>query len=73
MKGYILLIVLQEKLTNLIPRWCYSGVKERSLWSNNKTYCLINKIRTYVKRHPNASAGLTDILMYLKLKQLFWK
>lgn len=57
----ILLIVLQEKLTNLIPRWCYSGIKERSLWSNNKTYCLINKIRTYVKRHPNSSAGLTDI------------
>lgn len=57
----ILLIVLQEKLTNKIPRWCYSGIKGRSLWSNDKPYCMVNQIRTFVKNHPNASAGLTDI------------
>lgn len=57
----ILLIVIQEKLTNKIPRWCYSGIKGRSLWSNDKTYCMVNKIRSFVKNHPNASAGLTDI------------
>lgn len=57
----VLLIVLQERLTNKIPRWCYSGIKGRSLWSNDRRYCMINRIRTYVKRHPNASAGLTDI------------
>lgn len=57
----ILLIVLQEKLENKIPRWCYSGIKGRSLWSNDKRYCMVNKIRTYVKNHPGASVGLTDI------------
>lgn len=57
----IILLVVREKLTNKIPRWCYSGIKGRSLWSNNKTYCMINQIRTFVKRHPNASVGLTDI------------
>ncbi len=57
----ILLIVLRGKLVNKIPRWCYSGIEGRSLWSNNKTYCMVNQIRTYVKNHPTASAGLTDI------------
>ena len=57
----ILLIVLQQKLTNKLSPWCYSGIKGRSLWSNNKTYCMVNRIRTYVQYHPQASAGLTDI------------
>lgn len=57
----ILLIVLQQKLTNKISPWCYSGIKGRSLWSNDKTYCMVNRIRTYVQYHPQASAGLTDI------------
>ena len=57
----ILLIVLQQKLTNMLSPWCYSGIKGRSLWSNNKTYCMVNRIRTYVQYHPQASAGLTDI------------
>lgn len=57
----ILLIVLQKKLTNKLSPWCYSGIKGRSLWSNDKTYCMVNRIRTYVQYHPQASAGLTDI------------
>lgn len=57
----ILLIVLQRKLTNKLSPWCYSGIKGRSLWSNDKTYCMVNRIRTYVQYHPQASAGLTDI------------
>ena len=57
----ILLIVLQQKLTSKLSPWCYSGIKGRSLWSNNKTYCMVNRIRTYVQYHPQASAGLTDI------------
>lgn len=57
----VLLIVLSEKLTNKISPFCYSGIKGRSLWSNNKTYCMVNRIRTFVKHHPNASVGLTDI------------
>ena len=57
----ILLIVLQQKLTNKLSPWCYSGIKGRSLWSNDKTYCMVNRIRTYVQYHPQSSAGLTDI------------
>lgn len=57
----VILIVIQEKLLRKIPRWCYSGIKGRSLWSNDKTFCMVNQIRTFVKNHPNASAGLTDI------------
>ena len=57
----ILLIVLQQKLTNKLSPWCYSGIKGRSLWSNDKTYCMVNRIRTYAQYHPQASAGLTDI------------
>ena len=57
----ILLIVLRQKLTNKLSPWCYSGIKGRSLWSNDKTYCMVNRIRTYVQHHPQASAGLTDI------------
>lgn len=57
----VLLIVLSEKLTNKVSPFCYSGIKGRSLWSNNKTYCMVNRIRTFVKHHPNASVGLTDI------------
>ena len=57
----VLLIVIREKLTNIISPHCYSGIEGRSLWSNNKRGCMVNNIRTYVKNHPEASAGLTDI------------
>ena len=57
----VLLIVIKEKLTNIISPYCYSGIEGRSLWSNDKRWCMVNKIRTYVKNHPEASAGLTDI------------
>ena len=57
----ILLLVLQQKLTNKLSPWCYSGIKGRSLWSNDNTYCMVNRIRTYVQYHHKASAGLTDI------------
>lgn len=57
----ILLLVIERKMTNLIPRWCYSGIKGRSLYSNEKQGCMVNQIRTFVSRHKDASVGLTDI------------
>lgn len=57
----VLLIVIKEKLTNIVSPYCYSGIEGRSLWSNDKRWCMVNKIRTYVKNHPEASAGLTDV------------
>ena len=57
----IFLIIVQEKLTRLIPRTCYSGIKGRSLLSNDKRYCMINQIRTACVKHPSAWVGCTDI------------
>ena len=57
----IMLIVLTPKLVRLIPRTCYSGIVGRSLFSNDKTFCMINQIRTACIKHPGGWAGLTDI------------
>lgn len=57
----VLFLVIKDKLINIISPHCYSGIEGRSLWSNDKRWCMVNKIRTYVKNHPEASAGLTDI------------
>lgn len=57
----IALIVLTPKLTRCVPRTCYSGIKNRSLLSNDKRFCLINRIRTAVIKHPEAWVGVTDI------------
>lgn len=57
----ILLLVIERKLVNLVPHWCYSGIKGRSLFSNEKQGCMVNRIRTFVERHGDASVGLTDI------------
>jgi retron-type reverse transcriptase len=57
----VMLIVLQKKLKRLILRNCYSGITGRSILSNNRTYCMANKIRHYVSTHPDAYGGLTDI------------
>lgn len=57
----VMLLVLTPKLVRLIPRTCYSGLRERSLFSNNRTYCMVNQIRTACIKHPKGWAGLTDI------------
>lgn len=57
----IMLIVVQEKLTRLIPRTCYSGIKGRSLLSNDRRYCMVNQIRTACVKHPRAWVCATDI------------
>ena len=57
----LILIVIEKKFRNMMIRNIYSGIKGRSLLSNNKTYCMVNQIRTWVKGHPDAYVGLTDI------------
>ena len=57
----LVLVIISTKIQNCISKNCYSGIPGRSIFSNNKTYCLSNKIRTYVKRHPSAWVGVTDI------------
>ncbi len=57
----ILLIVVERKFRNKLVRNVYSGIKERSMLSNNPKYCMINIIRHWVDTHPGAYVGLTDI------------
>lgn len=57
----VMLIVLSPKLSRLLPRTCYSGIKGRSLYSNNKTFCMLNQIRTACIKYHDGWAGLTDI------------
>lgn len=57
----LILTVIERKFRNMMIRNIYSGIKGRSLLSNDKTYCMVNQIRTWVKGHPDAYVGLTDI------------
>lgn len=57
----LILIVIEKKFRNMMLRNIYSGIKGRSLLSNDKRYCMINKIRHWVKGHRQAWVGLTDI------------
>lgn len=57
----VMLIVTHEKLNNLLTRNVYSGVPERALFSNNRKFCMVNKVRHYVQTHPNDYVELTDI------------
>lgn len=57
----VILLVIREKLENCLTRNVYSGVPERSIFSNTKKYCMANKIRHYVKSHPEDYAETTDI------------
>lgn len=57
----LILTVIEDKFRNMMIRNIYSGIKGRSLLSNDKRYCMVNQIRTWVKGHPDSWVGLTDI------------
>lgn len=57
----LILIVIEGKFRHMMIRNIYSGIKGRSLLSNNRTYCMVNRIRTWVKGHHDSWVGLTDI------------
>lgn len=57
----LILIVIEQKFRNMMIRNIYSGIKGRSLISNNRTYCMVNQIRHWVKTHQEEYVGLTDI------------
>lgn len=62
----VILIVIEEKFRNKMIRNIYSGIKGRSLLSNDKKYCMINKIRFYLKNHPKEYTVMTDIRHFYK-------
>lgn len=55
------LMVIGRKLTRKLTRHIYSGIAGRSLLSNDRRYCMINKIRHAVKTGGGLWAGQTDI------------
>lgn len=57
----VLYIVIEQKFMNKLTRNVYSGVKNRSLLSNDRRYCMINQIRNWVIGHPDKWVGQTDI------------
>lgn len=57
----VLYIVIERKFTNMLTRNVYSGVKNRSLLSNDRRYCMVNKIRHWTATHPGSYVGQTDI------------
>ena len=65
----IVLIVLEEKLINKIPRTCYSGIKGRGLLSKDKRYCLVNRLRTMNIKYPNLFVGISDIRKFYESLQ----
>ncbi len=57
----LILIVIEEKMRNRFVRNIYSGIKGRSITSNDKRYCMLNKIRHWVQHHQDAWVGQTDV------------
>lgn len=57
----VILLVIETKLKNQISRYIYSGLEGRSIFSNNKTYCLKNRIIEYCKKHTEDYVMMTDI------------
>lgn len=57
----VILLVIQEKLNNKVSKRIYSGLKGRSIFSNDKTYCLKNRITEYCQKHNEDWVMMTDI------------
>ena len=57
----LILVVIEQKFRNMMIRNIYSGIEGRSLLSNDRRYCMVNKIRHWVKTHQDKWVGLTDI------------
>lgn len=57
----VMLIIVRDKMERLLTRHVYSGVPTRSMFSNTRKYCMVNKVRQYVKTHPDDYVMLTDI------------
>ena len=57
----IILIVIERKFRNMLTRNVYSGIKNRSILSNTRKFCMLNIIRRWVSTHPGAYVGMTDI------------
>lgn len=56
-----ILIVCGERIKNELIRNIYSNVKERAIFSNNKTYSLKNQLSNYVTHHTDKFLLMTDI------------
>lgn len=57
----LMLKVIEGKMRKRFVRNIYSGIMGRSVLSNDRRYCMINKIRHAVKNNQELWAGMTDI------------
>lgn len=57
----LILIVIEGKFRNMMIRNIYSGINGRSVLSNDRRFCMVNKIRHWVSTHQDKWVGLTDI------------
>lgn len=57
----LIYVIIEEKFRNKMLPCVYSGVKGRSMFSNNKQYCMANKIHTFCCKHKNGYVLTTDI------------
>lgn len=57
----VILLIIGPRLERSVPRINYSNIKDRGIFCNNKTYCMLNQIRTSCIKYPNDWAYITDI------------
>lgn len=57
----VILTVLEQKMINMLTRNVYNNVKGRSMFSNDRRYCMVKRIGTYVNNHSDKQVLLTDV------------
>ena len=57
----VVLVIIRMKFMKIATRNVYSGIERRSLFSNDRKYCMVNQIRRAVMAYPDIYVQLTDI------------
>lgn len=55
------LIIIEQKLRRKVIRNNFSNIEGRGIYCNNKTYCMLNYLRTASWKYPNDYVLITDI------------
>lgn len=57
----IVYLVLSPKLNNCIYSHCYSGIRGKSMFANNRQFSMANRIKRVCINNPDSYAGTSDI------------
>ncbi len=55
------LVIIEQKLRRKVLRNNYSNIEGRGIFCNDKTFCMVNQVRTATWKYPNDVVLLTDI------------